>query len=169
MRIDPLKQYAQLRQQLLAEKNHLEARLLEINEVLGSETTPAPAQPAMRRTPGRRGPRGASQLSLREAIMQALAERGPLSRKELAAAVQDLGYVSHAKDPLNSMGVVLYARNAPFKKKDGKFYLPAGAAAGMSRNNGGEPTARRRTMSPEARGRISAAQKARWARQRKGN
>ena len=36
MRIDPLKQYAQLREKLTAEKAELEARLQQINAVLTS-------------------------------------------------------------------------------------------------------------------------------------
>ena len=40
MKIDALKQYAKLRQQLLEEKSQLETRLNEINQVLGNETTP---------------------------------------------------------------------------------------------------------------------------------
>jgi hypothetical protein len=106
-------------------------------------------------------------MSLREAITRALAERGPLTRHELGQAVQDLGYVSKAKDPLNSMGVVLYAKNSLFKNKDGKFYLPTGAQAAAHESNGSVPVKKKRTMSAEAKARISAAQKARWAKQRR--
>ena len=91
-----------------------------------------------------------------------------MSRKELAQAVQDLGYVSKAKDPLNSMGVVLYAKDAPFKKNKGKFYLPGAGGLQVTKLNGRAPTTGKRTMSDEARARISAAQKARWAERRKG-
>lgn len=96
--------------------------------------------------------------------MQALRERGPLARKELAEAIQELGYVSQAKDPMNSMGIVLYAKDAPFKKKDGKFYLPSNAQAQSNHTQAPKP---KRVMSEEGRARIAAAQTARWAKIKK--
>jgi hypothetical protein len=173
MRNDPLKQYAKLRRQLLEEKASLEGRLNEINEVLGTELAiaPTPTETASEPSPQsrpRRG-RGGNKASLRAVIAQAL-QKGPLSRKELGQAVQELGYVSKAKDPLASMGVILYAKNSPFKKKGGKFYLPrAGAEETPDHNSNGKPRGkRRRAMSPETKAKLSEAQRARWARQRAG-
>lgn len=165
-KIDPLKQYAKLHQQLLAEKTSLEQRLDEINQVLGTSPSrpSAPSAPTVSARP-RRGRKGI-RLTLREAMTQALA-RGPMTRKELAQAVSALGYVSKAKDPLASMGVFLYAKNSPFKRKNGKIFLPGGAPAASEGSNGTASPRKKRVMSPEARARISAAQKARWARQRK--
>lgn len=171
MRTDPLKQYAKLRQQLLAEKAQLESRLHEINLVLQAEASLGPGTSSNRTgissTVRRRG-RGENRLSLRQAIVQALGS-GPLSRQELAQAVKELGYVSHAKDPLNSMGVVLYAKNSPFKKKDGKFYLPSGIKVETTDKNGHPTVPAKRTMSPEAKAKIAAAQRARWARQKRAS
>jgi hypothetical protein len=99
MRYDPLQQFAKLHRQLMEEKIQLESRLSQINQVLGVSSTgqaplsvePAefPAQSANRR--GRK-PKGANELSLREAALKALA-KGPLARKELVKAVEDVGYV----------------------------------------------------------------------------
>ena len=174
MRIDPLKQYAQLRQKLSAEKSQIEARLREINAVLepAADAPAAVAPVAAKARSGGRGRgkgRGKNSLSMREAITKALQEHGPLARKELAQAVKEVGYVSNAKDPLSSMGVVLYAKNSPFKNKEGKFYLAEGTAATSAGTsaNGTTPAKKKRTMSPEARERIAAAQRLRWAKQRR--
>jgi hypothetical protein len=173
MRIDPLQQYARLKQQLMEEKARIEARLNEINRVLGTDATAESGTTTKVATTGvariGRGRRGRNQMSMREAIAKALKERGPLGRKELGEAIQDVGYVSNAKNLLNSMGIILYARNSPFKKKDGKFYLPESASGiDSSAENGNSGKAaikkKKRKMSAEGRRRIAAAQKARWAK-----
>src|SRR5262245_28276927 len=140
MRIDPLQQYARLKQLLIEEKSQIEARLNEINQVLGTDAGSAAGVPtrAQAETPspwgvrGRRGGRGRHEMSMQDAIAKALQERGPLSRKELGEAITQVGYVSNAKNLLNSMGIILYARNSPFKRKDGRFYLPGRAAVPAS-------------------------------------
>lgn len=164
MKIDPLKQYAKLQQQLIDEKASLEQRLREINQVLGVSATQS-GQPPVSPSISRRGRRGNS-MSLREAVSQALAH-GPLSRKELAKAVAELGYVSKAKDPLASMGVFLYSKNSPFLRKEGKFFLPEGARAGTTSTGNGMTPKKKRTMSPEARAKISASQRAAWAQRKR--
>jgi hypothetical protein len=130
MKIDALKQYAKLRQQLMEEQSELQTRLNEINRVLENETTPsqasqispiheAPSQPIARR--GRR-PIGENTMSMREAVLKALS-KGPLARKELVNAVENMGYVFTTRNPLNSIGSILYAKNSPIKSKFGKYYL----------------------------------------------
>lgn len=173
MRIDALKQYAKLHQQLLEEKRQLEERLRGINEVLGvAESFPSvesktDIKPA---TGARRGRRSRNALSMREAILQALSN-GPLARKEIVSAVQDLGYVFKTNNPLNSIGAILYGKNTPVKNKDGKFYIDSTVAAtvransGLSQNGAGQK--KKRVLSPEAREKIAAAQRARWAKQRR--
>ena len=174
MKIDPLKQYAQLREKLTAEKAELEARLQQIKAVLTPKAMAPIAEPTVQLEPspskGQRRGRGQNALSMREMITKALTERGPLARKELGQAVLDLGYKSKAKNPLGSMGIVLYGKNPPFKKKDGKFCLPDGiqSEAGSTGSNGNVPAKKKRTMSPEAKEKIAAAQRARWAKFRKG-
>jgi hypothetical protein len=169
-----LKQYAKLRQHLLSEKAELEARLTEINQVLGDET-PAllePVQPEVVRSPvvrrGRRRGRGANAISMREAVIQALA-RGPLTRKDLVPAVEALGFKFETQNPLNSIGSVLYGKNSPVKTKNGKVYLQAAArsteAAPSAADTAPAPKPKR-TVSPEGKARIAAAQRARWAKQK---
>jgi hypothetical protein len=170
--MDPLKQFASLRRQLQEEKVRLETRLAELNQVLQSEpkdSRPTSSAAATARPVAARASQAANQLSLREAVTKALAG-GPLSRKELVKAVENVGYVFRTKDPLNSMGVILYAKNAPFQKKDGRFFLPSGkqgngGAAGIE----GPRPPKKRTLSPEGRARIAAAQHARWSRQKRAS
>ncbi len=130
MRNDPLQQYASARRQLLAEKASLLKRLDTINQALEAGAT-SPGRRAAARSAGTPTASKSAQpeelLTQREAITRALREHGPLTRQELAKAIQEMGYVSKAKDPLNSMGIVLYAKNTPIQKKDGKFFLPARA------------------------------------------
>lgn len=66
------------------------------------------------------------------------------------------------KNPANSLGVILYGKNPKFGRVDGKFSVGQGGG-GASRRGG-----KRTTMSPEARERIAAAQRARWAKAGKG-
>ena len=176
MRLDPLQQYAKLHKQLTEEKAQLESRLNQINQVLGDERPPeqivpsssgpaeVPARPAARR--GRK-PRAGNEMSMREAVLKALSQ-GPLARKELVKAVEDVGYVFTTKNPLNSIGSILYAKNTPVKSKGGKFYLPGSAATATSARAGNAdvpaPTKKKRKVSAAARARMSAAQKARWAK-----
>ena len=107
-------------------------------------------------------------MSMREAVLKALSQR-PLARKELVKAVEDVGYVFATKNPLNSIGSILYAKNTPVKSKGGKFYLPGSAAAATRAVTGNAdvqaPTKKKkRKVSAAARARMSAAQKARWAK-----
>ena len=95
---------------------------------------------------------------------------GPLSRKELVGAVEKAGYVFSSKNPLNSLGSVLYAKNSPIKSRAGKFYLEGGLGTEpVSDSEGAAAPAgrKRRRMSAEARAKIAAAQKARWAKQKR--
>ena len=177
MRLDPLQQYAKLHKQLTEEKSQLESRLNQINQVLGGERPPeqvAPSSseptevappPAKRR--GRK-PKVGNQMSMREAVLKALSQ-GPLARKELVKAVENVGYVFTTRNPLNSIGSILYDNNTPIKSKDGKFYLPGSAATATQARagNAGVPAPTRkkkRKVSAAARARMSAAQKARWAK-----
>lgn len=179
MKLDPLQQYARLREQLRQEQSQLQSRLNEINQVLGSESGPTPAatssspQPAS--TPvarrGRRA-RGSNALSLREAVLKALSN-GPVARKDLVGAVESVGYRFTTKHPLNSIGSILYGKNSQVTKSaDGGFMLKGGRSAnvGASATNGSTATEpvtkrrKRRKMSAQGRARIAAAQKARWAK-----
>jgi hypothetical protein len=177
MRLDPLQQYAKLHKQLTEEKGELESRLNQINQVLGGERPPeqiapspsVPMEVAPRPAKGRgRKPKAGNQMSMREAVLKALSQ-GPLARKELVKAVEDVGYVFTTKNPLNSIGSILYAKNTQVKSKDGKFYLPGrSATVTLARTGNADVQAptkkKKRKVSAAARARMSAAQKARWAK-----
>lgn len=171
MKIDALRQYAKLRLQLQEEKKHLEARLAEINEVLAPEAdlpapslaAQSPAAPAVRR-----GRRRRNKMTMREVVMQVLS-KGALTRQELAEAVQNEGYVFRTRNPLNSLGAILYAKNSPIRNQDGKFSLSGGAAKSAPASvSNGEPEKKRRKWSAAARAKLSQAQKQRWARVKAG-
>jgi hypothetical protein len=177
MRLDPLQQYAKLHKQLTEEKGELESRLNQINQVLGGERAPEESAPSPSvpmevapRPAKRRGrkPKAGNQMSMREAVLTALSQ-GPLARKELVKAVEDVGYVFTTKNPLNSIGSILYAKNTQVKSKGGKFYLPGRAATATPARTGSADVPapikkKKRKVSAEARARMSAAQKARWAK-----
>jgi hypothetical protein len=183
MKIDALIQYAKLKQQLTEEQTELQTRLNEINQVLGNEvaaaspptTTPTAAAeaPAPVAQVKRRGRPPGAKMSIRVLITKALSERGPLSRRELGQALVELGYKSNAKDPMGSIGNFLYGKRSPFKSKDGKFYLPGGTAVGTPVGNGGAEaeapaTKGKLKRSAAVRARMAEAQRASWAKRRKG-
>ena len=87
----------------------------------------------------------------------------------MVQAVKDVGYVFNTKNPLNSIGSVLYGKNTPVKSGGGKFYLAGGVTPEPGGDNGGGRTVKKkkRTMSAEAKARISMAQKARWAKRKR--
>jgi len=183
MKIDPLEQYARLRKQLTDEKAQLQTRLAEINAVLSPEDVSVPSSsldtvateslestivPAATRR-GRK-PRGSNAVSMREAVLKALAN-GPLARKELVKAVEAVGYVFTSKNPLNSVGSVLYSKNSPIKNRGGKYYLPGRAATEASPNNEevqAPAKKKKRRMSATGRARIAAAARAMWAKRKAG-
>ena len=183
MKHDPLTQYISLRDALVREKAELEQRLREISQALGSDqgpgntaaatstpSTPPAATPAFS---GRRGGRGNNSLSLREAVIEALSEQS-LSRREIIVAVQRLGYRFASKDPLNSLGMVLYGKNPRFRNIDGRYVIegraPAKAAAFPAPQQAVNPYQeaaspyRSRKMSNSAREKLRAIARARWAR-----
>jgi hypothetical protein len=115
-KIDALKQFASLREALSKEKSELESRLAEINQALGSVTSYTASAPrASYFTPPRRGVgagapgagRRGNPASLKNMILEATKNK-PLSRQEILEAVQNAGYKFVAKEPLNSLGTILY-------------------------------------------------------------
>lgn len=128
---DLLKQYVSLRDSLTKEKAGLEARLAEINRALGSADSADVASAARSkaadsgaakagRPPGKTRKRAQNSKSLRDTVVEALAQK-PLNRQEILDAVLKSGYVFSAKDPLNSLSTLLYTDKKSFKNKDGKF------------------------------------------------
>ncbi len=139
MKIDKLKQYVSLREQLLRDKAELESRLAEINKALGAVSSSTPAAPASApavkrgRKPAAAAPaakapkvakagagkRAKNSVSLREAVLAATKAK-PLARQEILTAVQAAGYKFAAKDPLNSLSTLLYTDKG-IKNYGGKF------------------------------------------------
>jgi hypothetical protein len=182
MKIDNIKQYINLRDSLVQEKAQLEERLQQINRALGAESAasapsgPAPAaaspsasaRPAGKSKRGRPTPGG---MSLRDAVLTATAG-GPLNKQEILDAIHKLGYRFTTKNPMNSLGVILYGKNPKFHNENGRF-SPAGGApaprpAAPANGSAGAFSRSKRTLSPEARERIAAAQRARWAKAKGG-
>ncbi|MFA6543463.1 MAG: hypothetical protein WCS99_03505 [Limisphaerales bacterium] len=122
MKITDVSQYVALREALVKEKSALEARLAAINRALEGKNPGAAGKPG--RKPGRkagapRGKRAKNEMSMKEATVKALTGKA-LSRQELLAAVQKLGYKFTAKKPLNSLSTLLYTDKG-FKNSGGKF------------------------------------------------
>ena len=159
-----IKKYITLRDSLMQEKTRLESRLREINSALGQGQEAGTARASSISQPARRGRRGArSGLSLRDAVLQATA-KGPLTKEQILEAVKGFGYRFSTNNPLNSLGVILYGKNPKFKNNDGRFSPMGATNAGRAGNTGARTGSKRGKLSPEARARIAAAQRARWAK-----
>src|SRR5205085_12530207 len=102
MKTDTLKQFFSLRAELQREREQLEARLREIALALGEPLDPitGSSRSGARRGPG---PRAGNTMSLKEAVIKALSVR-PMTRQEVLAEVQRMGYKFTSKNPLNSLG-----------------------------------------------------------------
>lgn len=167
MRTINLDQFVKLRRQLSEERESLQARLSQISEALGE--LPLPSLASIQRTsgqsasaPARRGRQAAGGgQSLREHVMAVL-QSGQQTKEEILAGVQNRGYKFSTSNPLNSLGVILYGNKPKLNRSGGKFSLGSGTGAVVTTSRG----AGRRTMSPQARARIAAAQRARWAKQK---
>lgn len=172
MKID-IRRYLSLRDSLLKEKSHLEVRLHEINQAIGQTEAGSSiitARSGFTPAAGRRGrKRAAGGLSLRDAVLQVATT--PLTKAEILQRVEGLGYRFSTKNPLNSLGVILYGRNPKFRNEGGRFSIPGGKSpTGSSQTPAavGGGKRKRRALSSEARARIAAAQRARWAKARGG-
>jgi|SRR4051812_219799 hypothetical protein len=162
MKMDNLRRYINLRDSLAREKNRLEQRLQQIGQALGQ---PMPAPSGARAGSigtGRRGRPARGGLSLRDAVLQ-LTSRQPMTKEEILEGVQQLGYTFSTTNPLNSLGVILYGKNPRFKNENGRF-SSSGSAGGGAPSASGAFSRKRRQLSPAARERIAAAQRARWAK-----
>jgi hypothetical protein len=92
-----------------------------------------------------------------------------LTKEEILEGVKNLGYRFSTSNPLNSLGVILYGKKPKFRNDSGRFSPLGGAPTpGNAQANGNGQSRgasrKRRKMSPEARARIAAAQRARWAK-----
>src|SRR5262245_6425128 len=134
--------YSPFRSQLLGEKESLVERIARIDEALRVLDGLAGSRPG--RKPGRRasvarvaraaavagrrrgrrgGKRARNELSLREAMLKAMGSSS-LTKPEILAGVQKLGYKFSGPNPMNSINVQLYTKGL-FKKRPGKRFTPA--------------------------------------------
>jgi hypothetical protein len=117
-----IQKFIELKKQFITEREAIRQRLAQINLALGHEadsvvTMPPRVAPAPARA---RPSRHDNPMSLRSAILQVTKSK-PLTKKDILSAVQKLGYRFDTKDPMNSMGVILYGRNPKFRNQNGKF------------------------------------------------
>jgi hypothetical protein len=125
MKVDPVQRYMALHAALVKERAALEERLAKVNRALTGRAAPSAA--------GARGAKGAStttqvrrrrkrarnQMPLRDAVLQVIKAR-PMTKQDIMAAVTRAGYKFTAKDPMNSLNALLYAKGQ-FKRVNGKF------------------------------------------------
>jgi len=130
MKRDPLKAFVSLRDSLLKRKTSLETELAKINKALSVE--PAAAAPVVRATAqksapkakaaGRKVPgnkRAKNSMSLKQAVLDATKAK-ILSKPEILETIAKTGYKFTAKNPMNSLNMLLYSDKA-FKNTGGKF------------------------------------------------
>jgi len=165
--MNDIRRFLSLRDSLIQERTKLETRLREINQALGESNFPATTDSSSAspvKGPGRRGGRRSSGISLREAVLQ-VTSKGPLSKEDILERVKGLGYRFSTNNPLNSLGVILYGKNPKFKNEGGRF-SPTGNTGSSPKQSSTPslPSRKRRKLSPEAREKIAAAQRARWAK-----
>jgi hypothetical protein len=106
---DSLKQFLEVRDALMKEREKLTSRLREINSVFGSAIEYAPRW------------RMRNSISLKAAILE-VTKKKPLTKQEILDAVLALGYKFSTYDPLNSIGVILYGKNPRFTNNAGRFH-----------------------------------------------
>ena len=165
--MNDIRRFLSLRDSLIQERTKLETRLREINQALGESNFPATTDSSSAspvKGPGRRGGRRSSGISLREAVLQ-VTSKGPLSKEDILERVKGLGYRFSTNNPLNSLGVILYGKNPKFKN-EGVRFSPTGNTSSSPKQSSTPslPSRKRRKLSPEAREKIAAAQRARWAK-----
>jgi hypothetical protein len=93
----------------------------------------------------------------------------PMTKPEIMAAIQKLGFLSKSEKPLRMLDNLLYGKNPRFKNDNGRFG-PMGtstrAAGTKPATKVGSPT-RKRKVSAAGRTKLSALMKARWAKIKK--
>ncbi len=103
----------------LKEKSSLETRLAEINAALGLVFG------YQGRPRGRATGQGNNPVSLKSAVMKMTNGRA-LTRPQILAELEALGYKFNTAKPMNSLGVVLYGRKPKFNRENGSFILAPG-------------------------------------------
>jgi hypothetical protein len=116
---DKLKQYVVLHQALVQEKAQLEQRLAQIDRALGVSGSQKSAISISGAKPSRAGKRADNSMSLKEAVVR-VTRGNPKTKKDILKGIHKLGYRFAAKNPMNSLNVLLYTKGL-FKNDDGKF------------------------------------------------
>jgi hypothetical protein len=162
MKTDIFQQYVSAHSALLHEKTQVEALLRQINQALDHApsavtATPKPVAPIPRR---RRSP-----ISMRAAVLQ-VTTGNPMTKPEILAAIQKLGFRSASKNPINSLSTLLYGKNPKFRNDNGRF-SPMVTATRAARPRPATRPSRKRKVSAAGRAKLSALTKARWAKIKK--
>ena len=152
MKKDTLREFIAAQAALKEERESLFERLTRIEAVLGRTNSLS----SFNSTPRHWG-RASNPMGLRDAVIQVTRLRA-LTKQEIFEAVKRLGYQFGGKDPLNTLGVILYGKHPRFRNDGGRFSL--GPAPSLTTSG------RKYTRSAAGRARIAAAQRARWAKAR---
>lgn len=118
-----IKKFVSMRDALTKEKASIDARLAEINQALGTDdAAPEASTPQSRvakRTSGKkkavRRKRASNPNSLKSVVIQVLKSKA-LDRREILKAVTQTGYKFTTKNPLNSLGAMLYSNKKEIRK-----------------------------------------------------
>ena len=149
MKANSIQQYIALRDSLLNEKTVLEARLIQINRALNGQVS-APELPKAKGKRGVKAPRAAKGATvgtvakvakvakakkkravrggarvIRNAVnlptdVAQVTKAKALTKQEILDGLDTIGYKFTAKNPINSLNTVLFAKNK-FKRVNGKF------------------------------------------------
>lgn len=126
MQSDSITQFIRLRRALETERETLTARLREVTEALagfqGATPVAAPAKRVGRPPAAARPAKVSNTLSLKEAVLSVTKGKS-LTKEEVLAAVEKIGYQFRTSNPLNSIGTVLYGKDPKFNNVRGKFSL----------------------------------------------
>src|SRR5437870_4945966 len=107
-----IQKFIELKKQFISEREAIRERLAQINIALDGQSDAPVVAVSPKVTPPRAAAtanRRHNPLSLKSAILQVTKSK-PLTKKEILGAVQKLGYRFATKDPMNSMGVILYGK-----------------------------------------------------------
>ena len=115
-----IQKFIELKKQFISEREAIRECLAQINVALDGQSDSIAAPSPRVASPKARSTRRDNPLSLKSAILQVTKSK-PLTKKEILGAVQKLGYRFETKDPMNSMGVILYGKNPKFRNQNGKF------------------------------------------------
>ena len=105
---------------------------------------------------------------MRAAVLQVTTGH-PMTKPEIMAAIQKLGFRSASKNPMSSLSPLLYGKNPRFRNENGRFspMITTTGSAEAKRTPKAVMPAKKRKVSAAGRARLSALTKARWAKIKK--